>query len=129
LPPLWTFKLSEGTGKTGMSDNMSPGDFAKLSQSSELAFRVEFEDKNQIPPKSELYWRGLTFSRFDGKTWRPSQLPFLDDESAIWVGQNLPNWVDTQIQIVPKKRINYKVILEPTDKTWLYSLVSALFKN
>ena len=22
LPPLWTFKLSEGTGKTGMSDNM-----------------------------------------------------------------------------------------------------------
>jgi protein-glutamine gamma-glutamyltransferase len=122
LPPLWTFKLSEGTGKTGMSDNMSPGDLAKLSQSSELAFRVEFEDKNQIPPKSELYWRGLTFSSFDGKTWRPSQLPILADENAAWSGYVLPSWAETQIQITKDKPIHYKVILEPTDKTWLYSL-------
>lgn len=122
LPPLWTFKLSEGTGKTGMSDNMSPGDLAKLSQSNELAFRVEFADKNQVPPKSELYWRGLTFSRFDGKTWRPSSLPILANDNAAWTNYALPTWAETQIQITKDKPKNYKVILEPTDKVWLYSL-------
>ena len=122
LPPLWTFKVTEGSGKTGMSDNMSPGDLAKLSQSSELAFRVEFADKSTIPPKSQLYWRGLTFSRFDGKTWRPSSLPILADDNAAWSNYPLPSWAETHIKITQDKPKQYKVILEPTDKVWLYSL-------
>ena len=40
LPPLWSVHLSGAQAKTGMSDSMSPGDFANLSQSTELAFRV-----------------------------------------------------------------------------------------
>lgn len=123
LPPLWSLKLTEGTGKTGMSDNMSPGDLAKLSQSTELAFRVEFEDKKNIPPKSELYWRGLTLSNFDGTTWRTSQLSVFADENAAWSEFPLPQWAETQIQIVQQKPTHYKVILEPTDQVWLYSLM------
>ena len=122
LPPLWTFKLSEGTGKTGMTDNMSPGDLAKLSQSSELAFRVEFANKNQVPSKSELYWRGLTLSRFDGKTWRPSNRAILADDNAAWSNYPLPMWAETQIHITKTPPKYYKVILEPTDRVWLYSL-------
>jgi transglutaminase-like putative cysteine protease len=122
LPPLWTLKMTEGSGKTGMSDNMSPGDLAKLSQSSELAFRVEFKD-NKIPPKTLLYWRGLTLSRFDGKTWRTSNSPWLNDYAlTAWSQQPLPQWTEMQIRINEKSQIQYKVILEPTDTTWLYAL-------
>jgi transglutaminase-like putative cysteine protease len=122
LPPLWTLKMTEGSGKTGMSDNMSPGDLAKLSQSSELAFRVEFKD-NKIPPKTLLYWRGLTLSRFDGKTWRTSNSPWLNDYAlTAWSQQPLPQWTEMQIRIKEKSQIQYKVILEPTDTTWLYAL-------
>lgn len=122
LPPLWSIKLTEGTGKTGMTDNMSPGDLAKLSQSSELAFRVEFGNMHAIPPKSALYWRGLTLSNFDGKTWRPSSLPILTDDNAAWAGYQLPAWTETQIKIFPQNPLSYRVILEPTEKNWLYSL-------
>ncbi len=121
LPPLWTLNMTQGSGRTGMSDNMSPGDLAKLSQSSELAFRVEFEG-GKIPPKAELYWRGLTFSRFDGKTWRISRAPMLADDTAAWANSSLPRWADTQIQIASKPPKKYKVMMEPTDQTWLYSL-------
>jgi len=122
LPPLWTLKMTEGSGKTGMSDNMSPGDLAKLSQSSELAFRVEFKD-NKVPPKALLYWRGLTLSRFDGKTWRTSNSPWLNDYAlTAWSQQPLPQWTEMQIRIKEKSQIQYKVILEPTDTTWLYAL-------
>ncbi|MDO8415954.1 MAG: DUF3488 and transglutaminase-like domain-containing protein [Agitococcus sp.] len=122
LPPLWTLKMTESSGRTGMSDNMSPGDLAKLSQSNELAFRVEFED-NKIPPKSQLYWRGLTLSSFDGETWRASTHPWLDDYAlTAWSQQPLPRWTETNIQIKEKSQLKYKVISEPTDKTWLYAL-------
>lgn len=121
LPPLWTLKLTEGSGRTGMSDSMAPGDLASLSQSNELAFRVEFEH-NKLPAKSELYWRGLTLSRFDGITWRPSASPWLAEGMAAWSNKPLPSWVESQIMIGKKPPLKYKVMLEPTDKTWLYSL-------
>jgi transglutaminase-like putative cysteine protease len=128
LPPLWTLKMTESSGRTGMSDNMSPGDFAKLSQSSELAFRVEFENK-KTPPKSELYWKGLTLSQFDGKTWRLSNNPWLDDYTlTAWSQRPLPTWTQTQIRLNEEPTLKYKVILEPTDKTWLYAL-SVPFSN
>ena len=64
LPPLWSVQLSSSQATTGVSDSMSPGDIASLSQSTELAFRVEFTQAR--PAQSELYWRGLVFSDFDG---------------------------------------------------------------
>lgn len=128
LPPLWTLKMTESSGRTGMSDNMSPGDLAKLSQSSELAFRVEFESK-KIPPKSELYWKGLILSQFDGKTWRLSNNPWLDDYTfTAWSQRPLPTWTQTQIRLSEEPALKYKVIMEPTDKTWLYTL-SVPFSN
>ena len=42
LPPFWTVPSAGGQAKTGVSDSMSPGDIAKLSQSDELAFSVNF---------------------------------------------------------------------------------------
>ena len=119
LPPLWSVQLSSGQGTTGVSDSMSPGDFASLGQSTELAFRVEFEDNR--PQQQELYWRGLVFSDFDGVTWRPSL------QQQQWrPSQQMPAWIANAFATVPDASknapANYKIVLEPTQQNWLFGL-------
>ena len=64
---LWSVPFQQHAARTGVSDSMSPGDFSRLSQSGGLAFRAVFE--GDIPSADQLYWRGLVFSRFDGRRW------------------------------------------------------------
>ena len=71
LPPLWHIPIPQPKATTGMSDQMSPGDFAELSQSSELAFRI-IGDVASLPPRSQLYWRAMVLDRYDGRTWTSS---------------------------------------------------------
>lgn len=119
LPPLWSVQLSGQQATTGVSDSMSPGDFANLSQSTELAFRVEFADKR--PPQQQLYWRGLVFSDFDGVTWRPSP------QQRQWQpAQQIPFWIENALATVPDQvkiaPTSYQIILEPTQQNWLFGL-------
>jgi transglutaminase-like putative cysteine protease len=119
LPPLWSVQLSGQKATTGVSDSMSPGDFANLSQSTELAFRVEFP--GAPPPQSEMYWRGLVFSDFDGMTWTRNP-----NTQAIWPERTLPTWLQQALATVPeaqKQQLQpYRIILEPTQQSWLYGL-------
>ncbi len=118
LPPLWSLNLTQASGRTGMSDSMSPGDIAQLSQSTERAFRVEFE--GAPPPKSQMYWRGLVLSNFDGTRW--TQAPeFAEGSGSYWPGMPVPNWLRS-IGFNRASAVNYQVILEPTDKPWLFAL-------
>jgi len=71
LPPLWAIPIPIQKNVTGMSDSMSPGDIAELSQSSSLAFRI-IGDVNQLPNRDELYWRAMVLDQYDGKTWTSS---------------------------------------------------------
>lgn len=115
LPPLWSIKLSNQQATTGMSDSMSPGDFSNLAQSTELAFRVEFDGRR--PERSQMYWRGLVFSDFDGVTWKPSE----QKDRSFWVSQQPePNWV--QNSLAGQSQGQYQVILEPTHQQWLFAL-------
>ena len=119
LPPLWSVQLSGQQATTGVSDSMSPGDFANLGQSTELAFRVEFADER--PPQQQLYWRGLVFSDFDGVTWRPAH------QRDQWSSRlQAPAWIQHAFATVPDESraapVNYKVILEPTQQNWLFGL-------
>ena len=119
LPPLWSVQLSSGQATTGVSDSMSPGDFANLGQSTELAFRVEFADNR--PPQQELYWRGLVFSDFDGITWRPSS------QQRQWrASPQMPTWIENAFATVPdaakQSPTSYTVVLEPTQQNWLFGL-------
>lgn len=68
LPPLWHIPIPENKAVTGISDSMSPGDIAELSQSSALAFRI-IGNLKQLPPRSELYWRALVLDEYDGARW------------------------------------------------------------
>jgi transglutaminase-like putative cysteine protease len=113
LPPIWTLNLTQSTGKTGMSDTISPGDIARLGQSSEPAFRVEFE--GEAPPTRELYWRGLVLSRFDGKTWTQG------NEVPVEWGGGVPDGSIVN-QDDTLQSVNYRITLEATDKPWLFAL-------
>ena len=123
LPPLWSVQLSGQSAITGVSDSMSPGDFANLGQSTELAFRVEFA--NARPAQSDLYWRGLVFSDFDGITWRRN--PLKQHQQWQWeINRQSPQWlIDALATAEDKDKLapnTYQVILEPTQQRWLFGL-------
>ncbi|MGC3980929.1 MAG: DUF3488 and transglutaminase-like domain-containing protein [Steroidobacteraceae bacterium] len=68
LPGQFWVLPSRQAATTGLSDEMSPGDVTDLSQSSSVAFRVQFDGAS--PPAKELYWRAVVLHDFDGRTWR-----------------------------------------------------------
>ena len=112
LPPLWKMPVSKST-ETGLTDTVTPGDIANLTQSGELAFRATFT--GALPPPAERYWRALTLEYFDGKQWSVSplrkqvrkQYRLLNNEFKPRVSGS---WWE------------YEVITEPTNKHWLFSI-------
>lgn len=91
LPPLWHIPIPDNKGVTGISDTMSPGDIAELSQSSALAFRI-IGDMTQLPPRSQLYWRALVLDEYDGQTWKSS---FLNQQPLNMSNVDLSNTQQT----------------------------------
>jgi transglutaminase-like putative cysteine protease len=131
LGPLWATGLKPGDAKTGMTDVMSPGSVGSLARSDELAFRVDFD--GAVPPASQLYWRGLTLGEYDGTSWR--QLPGIDDQDwATWYFTSArPDWLKSlQAEFEkadPSTLLNYTVILQPTQQTWLFALDAPMTKE
>ncbi len=104
--PLWAVPGASTSGRTGLSDTMSPGDLTKLALSDEVAFRVEFHQRPPGPDR--LYWRGPVLSNFNGRTWS---------------GEG----VQLRAQIVDTLEyhgdpIDYRVILEPHGRRWVFAL-------
>lgn len=89
--------------RSGFSDRLRPGSISRLVQSDEVAFRAEFESPR--PEQSQLYWRGIVFHRFDGRSWRRLQ--------------EVPN-----IDYMPQgsRPVTYTIALEPHDQRWLFAL-------
>lgn len=118
LSPLWTLNLSSGHAKTGMTDRMTPGDIANLSQSDDLAFRVTFNGER--PAQHELYWRGLVLQHFDGKTWTQ----FAADLSPEQLKHQLRAKAQDIKRSLVKKGFGrqYEVIYERSAQSWLFAL-------
>jgi transglutaminase-like putative cysteine protease len=100
--PLWS-TAKGSSGVTGLDDKMSPGTISQLVQSNEVVFRVSF--RGAPPPRAQLYWRGPVLSEFDGRTW---------------LAREHPGPVPRTSYIASP--IVYDVVLEPHNKTWLFSL-------
>lgn len=111
LAPLWSINLQSEQARTGLTDQMAPGDIASLSRSDELAFRATF-DSEQKPARDQLYWRALVLDRYDGRTWRFSK----QDRKVSWFpsGETLPT-ATTGV-------LRYEIIQEATSNHWLYTL-------
>lgn len=117
IGPLWSVPLQSTSGVTGLSDEMSPGDIGNLTRSGEVAFTVEFS--GEVPANNQLYWRGVTLDDFDGAQWTRGRNAF-----AQFLGQNprqLMPWYES-IRYLDDP-INYNVIMEPTQQTWIYTLM------
>jgi transglutaminase-like putative cysteine protease len=103
--PLWGIPQDRFSAVSGLSDTMSPGSIAQLSQSDAIAFRVQF--KGDVPPQSQLYWRGPVMPNFDGRSWRVAQT------------QGAFPQVPYPTAGTP---VDYEVTLEPHGKFWLFAL-------
>jgi transglutaminase-like putative cysteine protease len=115
LSPFWQVP-NINSAKTGLSDEVSPGDIASLALSSELAFRVDFKGE-RIPNYSALYWRAMTLENFDGKKWTRSQgdkalIPHISTESVFE-------------PLINGNSIIYDVMVEPSYQSWLFGLAVA----
>lgn len=117
ISPLWSVPLQAAQNATGLSDSMSPGDIGELTRSADVAFRVHFE--GTPPPNEQLYWGALTLDEFDGREWRrgfPSDRPSFLGASF----REPPQWFD-DIRVAGEPVV-YNVIMEPTYRTWIYTL-------
>lgn len=101
--PLWRLPQDTSQGKTGLGDSMSPGNIAALSQSAEVAFRVQFQ--GPLPPRASLYWRGPVLTRFDGRSWLPGRLPSPPIEP-----------------VSGSEAVSYTLTQEAHDRRWIFAL-------
>lgn len=101
--PFWGL-AAPGSARSGLSDEMTPGDVSELSVSGEPAFRVRFD--GAPPPPAQRYWRGPVLHEFDGRSWRRPR------------GQTFPS----QVVTFAGAPVDYQVTLEPHDRNWILAL-------
>ncbi|HEX7341779.1 MAG TPA: DUF3488 and transglutaminase-like domain-containing protein [Rhodanobacteraceae bacterium] len=111
--PLWGAGGSNGTGLTGISNHMSPGDFTQLLIDDSPAFRISF--KGAVPPPAERYFRGPVLWWFDGRTWSGNLLP---------PSRSHRQPPETMEYAGPVYR--YTVTMEPSHQHWLFTLDTPL---
>lgn len=104
--PLWGMPGDAQSGRTGVSDTMSPGNISRLALSENIAFRVKFS--GPVPPQPKLYWRGVILGEYDGRTWKQVRLRSSASRApALQVRDG---------------ETHYQVTLEPHNQAWLYVL-------
>ncbi len=72
--PLWGLPLDSPSGKTGLSEELSPGDLGELFLDDTPVFRAS-QFQPAMPPRDHLYWRAMVLWRFDGRNWKRAWLP------------------------------------------------------
>lgn len=122
IGPVWSLDLGSGNARTGLSDQITPGDIANLSRSDARAFRVSFDQTSSVPPPSQRYWRALVLSHYDGRTWSRGGLN-MDAEPMVHWGTGAPSWQPllASDNSVPAN-YRYQITMEPTGQRWLFAL-------
>jgi transglutaminase-like putative cysteine protease len=101
--PFWGID-ARSQARTGLDDEMTPGDVSDLSASGEVAFRVRF--RGEIPSAAQRYWRGPVLHEFDGRSWRRPRAQAFPQQETRFVGT----------------AVDYQVTLEPHDRRWVFAL-------
>ncbi|MBR7799212.1 transglutaminase family protein [Undibacterium fentianense] len=107
--PLWGLPGDANTSRSGLSDSMAPGNISKLAMSEELVFRVKF--LQEVPQKSDLYWRAIVLSSFDGRRWTE--------------GRGTKEVKERELEVFGKG-ISQEITLEPANSHLLFGLDSVL---
>ena len=114
--PLWGIPAHSGMAKTGLTEQMSPGEIGQLSDNDSIAFRVTF--KGDAPAPKDMYWRGPIFTFYNGHTW--SEPDFIAKNDRF----NQPTKLALPPQHSDTKRYDYQVLLNPHNHKWLFTLNS-----
>lgn len=122
MSPFWSIDVNQGA-VTGISDKISPGDIAKLSQSDKLVFRARFLDGVPASPSS-LYWRAIVLDNTDGRGWKAHSNANYAGAIVDWYGDQSSAW--QALLKRSEETLSYEVILEPTNQFWLFSLDGSL---
>lgn len=110
-PPgaLWgTKQPTTAQAQTGLSDQLTVGEFERLSSDPTPAFRVSF-DGTMIPP-AERYWRVLVMSDDNNGTWQA-------DIPNIFAAVRPPD-----VRVEQDSAVRYTITLEPSERRFLPSL-------
>jgi transglutaminase-like putative cysteine protease len=101
--PFWG--IDTGTAsRTGLDDEMTPGDVSELSASGDIAFRVRF--RGPAPAPEQRYWRGPVLHEFDGRSWRRPRAQAFPQQPVQFRGAP----------------IRYQITLEPHARHWVLAL-------
>ena len=104
--PLWGLPGDANSGRSGLSDSMTPGTVSDLALSDDIAFRAKFD--GPVPAPARLYWRAIVLGQYDGRTWTQNEARGLPAGSVQAVPASTPT--------------HYEITLEPTGRRWLYAL-------
>jgi transglutaminase-like putative cysteine protease len=97
-----------GQALSGFSDQITPGDVARMALSEEVMMRVVFPN-DDLPAMEQLYWRGLVLSETDGRTWRVARDP------GAYIARPIPGSAD-----LPE--VVQEFTLQPNTQRWLFAL-------
>lgn len=126
IPPLWSVDSSDSKAVTGIGNTMAPGEISQLTRSDEPVFRVTFEGER--PPRGQLYWRGIVYTWFDGRSWHrhPPGQPLLRDGGVYYPDEpRQPRWLRRRRARRSGPAYDYEIIMEASGRTWLYALAAA----
>jgi len=77
--PFLAFLNREQVSYSGFSNVVELGSVDKIQEDETVAFRAIVQD---IPPKTPMYWRGIVYDSFDGKSWKSSAVESSDKFST-----------------------------------------------
>ena len=103
--PLWGLPQDANSGMTGLGDSLSFGKISSLTQSSAIAFRVQF--KGAVPANNQLYWRGPVL-------WHQANRDWLMSSENVGLRQ--------ETLVTEGAALQYTMTLEPHNKPWLLML-------
>ena len=98
------------TARAGMSDRLNPGEFARLAENEDTAFRAEIPAEFILKP-GELYWRGPVLAQCNGLVW--SAVP-LQLDAAL---PPPPDETEPGARLIPQR-----ITLEAHQNRWLFAL-------
>jgi len=70
--PLWQLPV-QNAARTGLAEQVSAGDFARLAENRAVAFRADFA--GALPAPADRYWRGPVYEAYDGVRWTQVRFP------------------------------------------------------
>ncbi|MCK9231649.1 MAG: DUF3488 and transglutaminase-like domain-containing protein [Syntrophales bacterium] len=105
--PFFDFLNRTGPATSGFSDHVRLGGVADIQEDTTIAFRVAMARLDE----DALYWRGIVFDQFDGRTWKTLRTP---PATTFHIS-------------APTRRVRYTVYLEPSDNRYLFTLDKPVF--